>query len=257
MPLPEDREALVIAHIWLVKSIAKKICNLFDCHEIFEDLVQEGTIGLIRALNRYNPDIKVKVATYAYRWIRGTMFNYLNKNRKYGIRISRLLHKRARTIVVVQDELMRKHNRKPTTEEIAETAGMSIIEVEEGLDLIAMSMVDLADIKEGGERAFPLTPHEPSAEQSIVLQSQIESVLSMLERLSPGRRKALMLRYFEDLSNREIAEKMNKTEGAVKVLIHRALEDLRKIHGSCFDCQDPQIINHNGSDGGNAHVGGQ
>jgi RNA polymerase sigma-B factor len=199
MPLPENREALVIGHIWLVKSIARKICKIFECNELFEDLTQEGTIGLIKAVDRYDSNAGVQLSTYAYRWIRGGMFNYLNKNSKYGIKISRLLRDRARKIVCVHDDLMRKLGRKPTVEEISEAAGLTIKEVEEGLDLLAMSLVDLSDSNEGGEGSFDPSNQELSPEESTIRRSQIEAVLAALRQLAPDRRRALMLRYCEDL----------------------------------------------------------
>jgi RNA polymerase sigma factor (sigma-70 family) len=255
MPLPENRETLVIGHIWLVKSIAKKICNIFDCRELFEELTQEGIIGLIRAVDRYDPDIGVKMSTYAYRWIRGAMLNYLNKNRKYGIKISRLLGDRAQRIVRVHDDLMRKLDRKPTIEEIAESADLTISEVEKGIELLAMSPVDIADMIEGGEGSFEQTNQGLSPEESAIKRDQIETILAELGQLSPDRRTALMLRYCEDISNKEIAEKMGKTEGAVKVLVHRALEDLRKIFESGPTRESPNKGTGNFNDGGNIDVG--
>jgi len=255
MPLPENREALVIGHIWLVKSIARKICKIFECIELFEDLTQEGTIGLIKAVDRYDSDAGVQLSTYAYRWIRGGMFNYLNKNSKYGMKISRLLRDRARKIVREHDDLMRKLGRKPTIEEIAKASGLKNKEVEEGLDLLAMSPVDLADLGEGGEGSFEPTNQGLSPEESTIRRGQIEDVLAVLRQFAPDRRRALMLRYCEDLSNRETAEKMGKTEGAVKLLVHRALEDLRKIFGSSPAGENPKKDSGNRNDGGNIDVG--
>jgi RNA polymerase sigma factor (sigma-70 family) len=255
MPLPENREALVIGHIWLVKSIARKICNIFDCSEIFEDLKQEGTIGLIRAVERYDPEAGVQLSTYAYRWIRGGMLNYLNRNSKYGIKISRLLRDQARKIVCVHDDLMQEFSRKPTIEEVSKASGLPIKEVEEGLDLLAMSLADLNDPSENGNESFEPTNQVLSPEESTIRRGQIEAVLAASRQLAPDRSRALMLRYCEDLSNRETAEKMGKTEGAVKVLVHRALEDLRKIFGPGPARENPPRSTDNRNDGGNTDVG--
>ena len=71
----EERERLVIAHLGLVKSIAKRICQAIDRYDLFEDLVQEGTVALIEAVNRFDPDRGVRLATYAYPRIKGAMLN--------------------------------------------------------------------------------------------------------------------------------------------------------------------------------------
>jgi RNA polymerase sigma factor (sigma-70 family) len=237
MPLPENREALVVKHIWLVEHIANIVCKPFKSYDqsyelvkdLKKDLKQEGIIGLIKAVDAYDSKKGAQLSTYAYRRIRGAMLDYLATNTKQGIRISKLLRDRARKVSLVHDELMRKLVRKPTLEELVQAAGMTIEEVKSGLDLMAMSLVKISDIT--GDSGMPLAHSDSSRspETAVIFKSQIEAVISALQYLSPDRREALKRRYCEGLSNSEVAVIMGKNEGAVKVLVHRGVEDLRRI----------------------------
>lgn len=260
MSLPEDRDALVIEHLWLVTSIARKICSLLDCNEFLEDLKQEGTVALIRAVDRYDPNEGAKVATYAYSWVRGSMYNFINNNARQGLKISRSIRIQTRKVVFIHDELMKSLGRIPKVEEIAEASSLTTEDVETSLNLLAMSLVDFEevcnfeDVCDSHQRVVQSPELSRSPEEKVLLKKDIYEAL---DQLNPDRKNAVILRYIKGLSNKEAAEAMGKTEGSLKVLVHRGLKDLNRILGhpmsttgenSCSDSDNP---NHGGdADGG-------
>ncbi|QPC80673.1 sigma-70 family RNA polymerase sigma factor [Phototrophicus methaneseepsis] len=79
------------------------------------------------------------------------------------------------------------------------------------------------------EAILPLTDGKPPIDEIVIERMRMEDVAITLEKLNPDRAEALRLRFFGELKFREIAEVMNKSEGAVKMLVSRALDDIRQL----------------------------
>lgn len=224
----QSLEKLIIEHLALVKSIARKLCNPESNPELFDDLVQEGLTALFQEIGRFDPDRGVRLATYAFRGIKGAMLDYIEKQRWIGMNIPRPRRDLARKVGRVHDKLMQQFHRKPTVEEIANAVGEPTEKVEEALNLLALEIVSLEELSEPteeGKSAWePIS--EPLPEEVVI--SENEEIDAALRKLTPNRRQVIELRYWHDLSLKEIGEKMAKRENAVKKLLHDARKDLQE-----------------------------
>lgn len=86
----EARAILILAHMPLVCSIARRICRVYGCWELYPDLVQEGAIALIRAVDKFDYRRGVRLATFAYPRIEGAMLRFLGKERRFRQRVKSL-----------------------------------------------------------------------------------------------------------------------------------------------------------------------
>lgn len=221
---PAIREQLVILHLSLVSRLAQRIAGRGDQ---LDDLIQVGYIGLIKAIDRFEPERCVKFTTYAIPTIEGEMRRYL-RDKVSIIRIPRHLQELRTAIDRVSDQLCQQLNRPPTREEIANALGIDPREV--------------ADIRTGN-LAAPISLDHPSCPDdestTLILEFGRESEdlrrfedRLLLERAFEGltlrQRAILYLLFYEDLSQAEIGERLSISQMHVSRLSRAALERLRQ-----------------------------
>lgn len=180
----QAREQLVIEHLGLVKSIARKLCNPESNPELFNNLVQEGNVALIEAVDRFDPNKSVRLGTYAYPGIKGAMLDYLDEEQRKGINIPRPLRDLARKVGRVHDRLMQELERQPTVEEIAQVVGEPNERVKDALDLLACwpieSLDELMEPTEEGREAWEPSSQEPSPDEEVIIRVGIDAALREL-----------------------------------------------------------------------------
>ena len=173
------RDELVIAHLGLVKSIARKLCNPESNPELFNDLVQKGNVAFIEAVYRFDEDKGARLGTYAYLDVKGAMLDYIDKEQWRGINIPRPLRDLARKVGRVHDQLMQELGRQPTVEEIAQAVGELIEKVKEALDLLACwpieSLDGLMEPTEEGREAWEPSSREPSPDEEVIIRVGIDA----------------------------------------------------------------------------------
>jgi len=245
----QSLEKLIIEHLGLVKSIARKLCNPKINPGLFDDLVQEGTVALIEAIDCFDPAKGVQVATYAFWSIKGAMLDYIERQHWSGMNIPRPLRDLARKVGRAHDKLIQKLERQPTVEEIANAVGETSEKVEEALNLLTLEIVSLEALSEPteeGKGAWEPISMEPLPEEVVIGGN--EEIDVALRKLTPNRRQVIELRYWHDFSLKQIGEIMGRTENAVKQLLRNARKDLQE-HLKGMD-ETQQGISADNSDGG-------
>ena len=118
----EIRNQIVIQYSYMVKCIALKTIGRYQYFNYMDDLVNEGLIALLDAVEKFDPDKKVKFETYASIKIRGAMIDYIRKQDCFPRRLKRI----AKNLNEAENDLSHKFGRNPTDQELADYLGVSL-----------------------------------------------------------------------------------------------------------------------------------
>ena len=220
------REALVDQYIGLVEFLARRFRNR---GEPLEDLVQVGTIGLLKAIDRFDLEREVEFSTYATPTIVGELKRHF-RDKGWAVRVPRRLQELHLELSKVVTELGQDLGRSPTVGEIAEATGSSEEEVLEGLEIAqAYNFTSLdapIDASDGDSSSF--------VEQLGGEDEQLEnleyraSLAPEMAKLPERERKILFLRFFKGMTQSEIAERLSISQMHVSRLLNRTLIRLRQ-----------------------------
>jgi RNA polymerase sigma-B factor len=219
------REALVRLHLPLVEHCARRFRNR---GEPLEDLVQVGTIGLIKSIDRFDVDRGVEFSTYATPTIIGEIKRYF-RDKGWAIRVPRRLQELRMQIGTATAELTQSLGRSPTPRELAETIGCTVEEIVEGIESSnAYSTLSL-DASDDGEDGGAATMLDALGMEEVGLEHvEIrESIKPLLDKLAPREKKILLLRFFKNMTQSQIAEEIGVSQMHVSRLLNRTLEQLR------------------------------
>ncbi|MDZ5620861.1 RNA polymerase sigma factor SigF [Nocardioides sp. HM23] len=220
------REALVHLHLALVEHCARRFRNR---GEPFEDLVQVGTIGLIKSVDRFDTDRGVEFSTYATPTIIGEIKRYF-RDKGWAIRVPRRLQELRMQISASTAELTQSLGRSPTPREIAEAIGCSVEEIVEGMEssnAYATLSLDATDDSDdgGGQSMLDAIGIDDDALEQVEIR---ESVKPLLESLPPREKKILLLRFFKNMTQSQIAAEIGVSQMHVSRLLTRTLDQLRE-----------------------------
>ena len=222
-----NRELLVQRFVPLVKRIAYHLLARLPASVQLDDLVQNGMIGLLDAIDRYQEGFGAQFETYATQRIRGAMLDGLRENDW----LPRNLRRELRRIEAAITQLEHANGRAPSESELADTLGMSLAEYQKILlEARGHQLVYFDDLAGDGDEDF-LERHftDDSANPVAILEDRnVKTLLvAAIERL-PEREKLMMALYYEqDLNLREIGEIMGVTESRVCQLHTQAIARLR------------------------------
>lgn len=210
-------EELIIDNIPLIKHVASNFYNV-----PFEDLLQAGKLGILKALKNYRQDGTVKFSTYAYDYIFGEMYDFVMKERK--IKVSKEMIRLAKKIETTRNALTLKMKRIPTYEEIGTFLEMSPFEVMTAININSdpMSLDSNSEEERDLYETIPVV-EKISLDDRITLQSGIET-------LPLSEQKILEYRYFEDLTQSETAKRMGMTQVMVSRYETKGLKRLREYY---------------------------
>ena len=219
------RERMIEANLRLVVYLARRVRR--EGHPLtLMDLVQEGTIGLVRAVERFDHRRGVRFSTYAAWWIRQAMLQAVQEHGA-AVRLSGPAVRRARDLRRARQELTALRGRGPTTAELAGHLGCGVEDVE-ALERAAGAYVPLDEGHAVPDTAAPL--HDGAA-----LEERRRSLAVALERLRPRERRVLALRFGLDgarpLTAREAAAQLGTSAGRVRHAEDLALRRLRAQPG--------------------------
>jgi RNA polymerase sigma-B factor len=218
------REDLVHLHLALVEHCARRFRNR---GEPFEDLVQVGTIGLIKSVDRFDTDRGVEFSTYATPTIIGEIKRYF-RDKGWAIRVPRRLQELRMQISGATSELTQTLGRSPTPREIADAIGCSVEEIIEGMEssnaYATLSLDATDDSDDGGPSMLDAIGIDDEALEHVEIR---ESVKPLLESLPPREKKILLLRFFKNMTQSEIAAEIGVSQMHVSRLLTRTLEQLR------------------------------
>jgi len=221
----EAREQLIEQYLPLVRSLARRYANR---GEQLEDLVQVGAIGLIKAIDRFDVDRGVELSTYATPNIIGEIKRHF-RDKGWSIRVPRGLQELNVRLSQLLERLTAELERSPTIPELAEAAGVTEEEVLEALESgQAYTTVSLSAPSGQGEDG-QVDPLESLGELEHAYEvSEDRAVLAPgLEALDERERRILHLRFWEGLTQSQIAAQVGISQMHVSRLIRRALEKVR------------------------------
>lgn len=204
---------LIEAHMGLIKKIASKFYNYER-----EDLIQLGVIGLINAYRNFKDNGETQFSTYAYSYIFGEMYAAVNHNR--NIKVSKELLKIYRVVEKTRYELAQMNNRVPTYEEVALFLELDVNKVYEAVNS-AQIMMSLDD------EANELNLHEvipDKKEANVDLKLDLDDSFKVLDN---NEQEIIRSRYYEDLTQSEVAKKLNMTQVMVSRYEKKSLEKMR------------------------------
>ena len=222
-----DRDQLVQRFVPLVKRIAYHLMARLPANVQFEDLVQNGMLGLLDALDRFEEGFGAQFETYATQRVRGAMLDGLRENDW----LPRNLRRELRRIEGAISALEHTHGRAPSERELADTLGMSLADYQKTLqNARGHQLVYFDDFAGEGDEDF-LERHftDNNADPSNILEEKNVKALLVkaIERL-PEREKLMMALYYEqELNLREIGEVMGVSESRVCQLHTQAIARLR------------------------------
>jgi RNA polymerase sigma factor FliA len=232
------RDRLIVTYAPLVKYVAGRLGSGLPAHVDDEDLVSYGLLGLIGAIERYDPDRDVKFETYAIARIRGAIIDELRALDW----VPRSVRSRARDIERAIAELEAKLGRAPTDEEIAKKLGLSEEDLNESLSEISRSSIAALDelwtiSGTGGDQVALIDTIEDTEApdpQSALSQTELrEAIADAIARLPEREKLVVTLYYYEELTLREIGEVLGVTESRVSQLHTKAVLRLKaRLSGS-------------------------
>jgi RNA polymerase sigma factor FliA len=235
---PAIRDRLIVTYAPLVKYVAGRLGSGLPAHVDDEDLVSYGLLGLIGAIERYDPDRDVKFETYAIARIRGAIIDELRALDW----VPRSVRSRARDIERAIGELEAKLGRVPTDEEIAGKLGITTDELDESLSEISRSSIAALDELwtiggSGGDQVALIDTIEDTEApdpQGALSQTELrEAIADAIARLPEREKLVVTLYYYEELTLREIGEVLGVTESRVSQLHTKAILRLKaRLAGS-------------------------
>ena len=221
------REQLIEQYMSLVRSLARRYSYR---GEQLEDLVQIGAIGLIKAIDRFDVNRGVELTTYATPNIIGEIKRHF-RDRGWSVRVPRGLQELNIQLSRLIEQLTVQHGRSPTIAELAKSAEVSEEEVLEALESgRAYSSLSLSAGSAGHDDDGELDPLESlGTEEHQYEVSEDRAVLAPGFRVLDEReRKILHLRFFEGLTQSQIAQQVGISQMHVSRLIRRSLEKIRE-----------------------------
>ena len=220
------REQLIEAHMSLVRSLARRYSYR---GEQLEDLVQIGAIGLIKAIDRFDLNRGVELTTYATPNIIGEIKRHF-RDKGWSVRVPRGLQELNVQLARLVEQLTVQFGRSPTIPELAKAAGAQEEEVLEALESgRAYSSLSLSTGGGGGDDD-ELDPLESiGTEEHQYEVSEDRAVLAPgFRALDDRERRILQLRFFEGLTQSQIAQQVGISQMHVSRLIRRSLEKIRE-----------------------------
>jgi RNA polymerase sigma factor FliA len=226
------RDRLILTYAPLVKYVAGRLGSGLPAHVDEEDLVSYGLLGLIGAIERYDPNRDVKFETYAVTRIKGAIIDELRSLDW----VPRSVRARAREIERAIAALEAKLHRPPTDEEIAGQVGITTEELEDSLTDISRSSIAALDELwtvggSGGDQVALIDTIEdteaPAPESALDATELKEALGEAITRLPEREKLVITLYYYEELTLREIGEVLGVTESRVSQLHTKAVLRLK------------------------------
>jgi RNA polymerase sigma-B factor len=217
----EARRLLIESMLPLVRTLARRYVNR---GESLEDLFQVGCVGLIKAVDRFDISRDLRFSTFAVPTILGEIKRHF-RDRAWSVRVSRGIQELNAKVGREADRLAGLLGRAPTIEELAEATESSVEQVLEALQgAQAYNTVPLDEpLGEDGETAERFGSEDPGylkAEQRVELARGLDAL--------PSRERSIvLLRFFEGLTQREIADRIGISQMHVSRLLRRSIERMR------------------------------
>jgi RNA polymerase sigma-B factor len=219
------REILVEEHLPLVRHFARRFSNR---GEPFDDLLQVGTLGLIAAIDRFDPTRGVEFLSFAVPTITGEIKRHF-RDQGWSVRVPRRLQELHLSLNAAVSELSQKNGHAPTPSELAEHLGIPRAEVLEGLAVANAYRSSSLDERLSGEEDSP-TLAATLGEEDAALEGveYRESLQPLLATIPARERRILILRFFGNMTQSQIAADIGISQMHVSRLLSQTLAKLRE-----------------------------
>lgn len=224
-----DKERLIEEYLPVIKHFAYKISKGFDDETTTEDLISAGILGLLEAIEKFDPTRGAQLKTFAYLRIRGAMIDELRAKDWFSRNARTKAKKIEETIRVLENRL----GRHPLEEEIADEMDMEFEDyltfIKNYKNLFVLSIEDLYEsVGEDKEKMMRYVIEESENPAEFAEFREIENLLAgEIDRLPEKQKLVLSLYYYEDLNMKEIASVLGITEARVCQIHSQAILNLR------------------------------
>ena len=220
----EVREVLIEQNLGLVHHIVKRFLN--RGYEA-DDLFQIGVIGLIKAIDKFDPSFDVKFSTYAVPLIAGEIKRFLRDDGM--VKVSRTLKENGNRVKYARERLVLKLNREPTLEEVSKEAGLTTEEVILAMEAnVQVESIYQSVYENDGNEIYMVDQlaDKGKDEQERMLNHLV--IKQLIEGLSETEQKLIRLRYYQDKTQTEVARMLGISQVQVSRLEKKILLGLRE-----------------------------
>jgi RNA polymerase sigma factor FliA len=224
------RERLLADNLNLVHHVARQLSKALAAPADFDELVSCGTIGLMNALDAFEPARGLAFSTFAVPRIRGAILDELRRQDH----VPRSIRRKTREIAQARETLTRIFGRPASDKELAEHLGLDLATLwrwQADTENAVQISLDQSATEHDGQSHLPIealsSEHDPSVEDDINREQEAELLRQALTRLKDQERIVLTLYYFEELKLHEIADVLDLTESRVSQIRAKALGRLR------------------------------
>ncbi|MEV5830108.1 SigB/SigF/SigG family RNA polymerase sigma factor [Spirillospora sp. NPDC052242] len=221
------RARLVDLHAALVRGVARRYANR---GEPMDDLVQVAYLGLVKAINRFDPEVGDRFVTYAYPVVTGEVKRHF-RDKTWGLRVSRRLQELRPVLQRTVQDFTREHGRSPTTREIA---GLMEISEEETVEVLVacdayrpLSLEAPADGGQSGDGGGTVGEYLGSEDPELDAFIDGHALRPLIDQLPERERTILLLRFFGNKTQTQIAEHIGLSQMHVSRLLRSTLDKLR------------------------------
>jgi RNA polymerase sporulation-specific sigma factor len=219
----DARETLVKENIGLIWSIVRRFSN--RGYEL-DDLFQIGCIGLLKAIDKFDLSYQVQFSTYAVPMIIGEIKRFIRDDGM--IKVSRSLKEMGSKARITREVLNNQYGREPTIEEIAGEIGSSVEEVVMALESATEVESLHKTIYQGDGNPIYLLDKIKSLEDESSKMVDLLALREIMAELAPKEKEIILLRYFQDKTQTEIAARLGISQVQVSRLEKKILENMKK-----------------------------
>ena len=216
------RAALIERHLPLVTFMARKFA---DRGEPLDDLIQVGTIGLIKAIDRFEISKGFEFSTFATPTIVGEIKRHF-RDKTWAVRVPRRLQELGASVTRATTELTQKLDRSPTPKEIAKHLGITVDDVAEALESNAAYSTVSLDVT--SETSTSIGETFGALDEALEGVEYRESLKPLLAQLDDREKRILQMRFFDNLSQSQIATELGISQMHVSRIINKVLTHLRE-----------------------------
>lgn len=227
-PSVERRNELIEEHLTLARGFARRYR---DRGVAVEDLEQVAMVGLIGAVERFDPALGVRFSTFAGRTIDGELKRHF-RDKAWSVRVPRQYQELGIAIRATLDTLTKELGRAPTIPELADALGVEIDEVLAAMEAAQAFRADSIDVPIGEDDTGTTVADGLGADDlGPGLFDDRALLMDLLNRLPSRERRIVELRFFHEKSQREIAEEIGVSQMHISRLLRKALATLRSPDG--------------------------
>lgn len=219
------RDKLIEAHIGLAEYLARRFANR---GEPLDDLVQVASLGLVKAVERFDPDRGLEFTTFATPTIQGELKRHF-RDKGWAVRVPRRVQELHLRVTRVIDDLSNELGRSPAIDEIAARAGTTEDEVVEAIDAGSAYRSTSLDAGRSDDDESPGLLGQLGDLDPELARSELRTTLGPLIAGLPEREQLMIyLRFYEGQTQSEIAERLGISQMHVSRLLSRSLQELRE-----------------------------